>query len=99
MDVGSLLLMQCGALAVTIKWLWIPYRNAGWGLFAVNSFGTHKAIGHYYGSLIYSSLVSEKQKWNTFREGIRSVTVQEFTNWAVRIPVRVTYGSGMEEIS
>lgn len=72
-------------------------RGAGLGLFAVRNCGTVETVGRNYGTLIYSSLVDEKQNWKACGEGTMSVTVQMFAEWAIRIPEKVTDGTGTEQ--
>lgn len=75
-DVNSLIEVECGTLDVTTKRSGILHTNVGLGLFAARSFGTAESIGLYYGTLKYSNLVNEKEKWMASGEGIMSVTVQ-----------------------
>lgn len=50
-------------------------------------------------NLIYSSLASEKQNWKALGKGIRSVTVQTFTKWAVHILYNTMDGKWMPQIA
>lgn len=60
-------------------------------------YGTGETIGKYYETLVYSNLVTEKQKLKTYGDRIMSVTIQKFTKWAVRIHEKVSDGNETEQ--
>lgn len=61
-DVDSVLATECGDFTVTVKKSAIPHLKAWYGLFPARSVGPGQTVSLYYGTLVYSDLVNEKQK-------------------------------------
>lgn len=92
-----LLIAECGALTVAIKKSKTSHTDAGLVLLVARGIGTRGTIGQYYRTIVYSNLISRKQNWNTYGQGIIHVTIQAFMACKVRIPDQVTDGGGTKQ--
>lgn len=87
---------ECQAQGIYVQRSTIKHKDAGFGLFAGNDFGSGEVICYYCGSLVYSNLSGKQQHHRTYGEGIMGVTVKEFETWAIQMdhPCRSLEGDG-----
>ena len=93
-DTQSLLSVECNANSVAVQPSRIRNPGAGMGLFATKNFGYNQVVGYYYGSLVYSELSNEPQRFRTYSDGVMGVTAHDFEKWSIKLDGTVQDKSG-----
>lgn len=78
MDVGSLLVHDCGILGVSIRPSSISNPDSGQGFLATQNFAKREVVGHYYGLLFYMHLEVHNLTNGVVSEVFKAVSTEDF---------------------
>lgn len=91
-----MLAVECGAAGTFPRKKAVPHKHTGREVFTGHPIGAEEVVAYYYGKLVFSDLVRQKQLKNTYGEAVMAVTVEHSLKWAFKNSDTVVDGRGVE---
>lgn len=78
-------MVNCSTFGIKVKVSNILHGSVGCGVISGRTFGAGEIVKYYYGTEVYSNMMSQKLVRKTHVDSFRSVTANDLSTWEFKV--------------